>query len=788
MKKKYCYLTAIALLGLAACSEDSDLVDNGSGSGSPIAVNGRIPLTFRLDGLGSGSVPYTRAGEIALAGEKEIKTLDVFVFGKDTLPDGTEKTDGKMLLEEVFRSGVSEGITLSAEGAVTKAELSVMGNNRKRLYFVANGRDQKVLNTFELGVTDTLAFRDGLTDALTGHIACPLLMTTGMGLSVKDSIAKYSTDLTWASNIGVTLKRRVARFDIVNTGVDSQFFIEWIEQVNARKQNYLFEDAAHATPYFEASDLWNPERIDFKSLDNANNGETLAAFYAYAAPEGEDDEAKDFSIVLGGKSGSTGQGTAVLYPVLMQTDQEDPNTKLEVKANNRYVINIKSVGSNVITASIEVQDWIKADTVHTNAGYGTFGLSMPATDAKGTMAENTLTLTDATATTDIVVNVASASEWIAETDSEWIDLTGGTPAEGTVGKTLTFATTKANPRNDKSRIGKIVFRNKMRPSITQTLLVEQPQSTGDYLNVDMPKDITGLSIQGDTITLPGYDMVVKLPLAGTNAASVTAACDNADMVDKTERNGASDSIRVIMKANKTGKDREGILTVTDATASLEQKYRIIQKAQSLGMILLSGEGIVDRVLDLGAADTYAKDITVKASSAWKFDGDDDPTDGYTKEWITLGAATGSDVGDGSFSLTVTANDGFDPREIEIKVVNTQKESIFSMLTIKQAGKAETLTVSGTGISGNTLSIAKDAATEVTLTVTADLKDGDWELINEGTAVGDNDWLTLGTKNSNEFTVTPTANDTGIARSVQITIQKTGDDSVKQVITVTQAGV
>lgn len=449
MKKKYCYVTAVALFGLVACSEDSDLVGGGSGNGSgngAVNVDGRIPLTFRLDGLSNGSVAYTRAGEIALKGEKEIRTLDVFVFGKDTLPDGTEKKDGGMLLEEVFRSGVSEGITLSADGAVQTAELSVVGNNRKRLYFVANGRDQEVLNKFELGKTDTLAFRDGLTDALTGHIACPLLMTADMGLSVKDSIAAHPDDLTWASNIGITLKRRMARFDIVNTGVDSQFFIEWIQLVNSRKQNYLFEDAAYVNPYFADADIWDPERIDFLSLDNANNGETLASFYAYAAPKEEEGGkgTKDFSIVLGGKSGSTGEGTAVLYPVLMRTDQEKAETKLEVKANNRYVINIKSVGSNMITATIDVQDWIEADTVKVESGYGIFGLSMPGTDPKGTMTENKLALTDAAATTDIVVNVAADTEWKVETDCEWIDLTGA-PTDGKVGKNLTFATAKANP-------------------------------------------------------------------------------------------------------------------------------------------------------------------------------------------------------------------------------------------------------------------------------------------------------------------------------------------------------
>ena len=489
---------------------------------------------------------------------------------------------------------------------------------------------------------------------------------------------------------------------------------------------------------------------------------------------------------MGGKSGSTGEGTAVLYPVLMRTDQEDADTKLEVKANNRYVINIKSVGSNVITATIDVQKWIEADTVKVESGYGIFGLSMPETDPKGEMTDNKLVLTDAAATTDIVVNVAADTEWKVETDCEWIDLTG-VPEEGKVGKKLTFATKNANPRNDKTRVGRIVFINKMRPSITQTLLVEQPvNDSGTYLNVDMPKDITGLSIQGDTITLPGYAGEVNLPLDGTNAETVTVTSNNTAMAT-VAKSGGNDAVVVTMLENTTGADREGILTVTDVTASLEQKYRIVQKAKSLGMIVLSGGSIVDRVLSLDAAETEGKTINVKASSAWKFDGDEDPTDGYTKEWVTLSDVTGN-TGEGSFKLTATENTSFDAREVEIKVVNTVKEGIYSILTVKQAGKPETIEVTGTDLKDNKLSVAFDAASDIELTVAADLKDGGtWELVGAGTTL--DEWLTLGIvgEGANKFTVTPTANETDIARSVNITVQKKDDPTVKQVITVTQAG-
>lgn len=208
----------------------------------------------------------------------------------------------------------------------------------------------------------------------------------------------------------------------------------------------------------------------------------------------------------------------------------------------------------------------------------------------------------------------------------------------------------------------------------------------------MPSGITGLSVLGDTLTLPGYGMAVEFPIDGTNAASVTCTPTGtaiASAIFTADKN----AIVVTMRENKSGKDVDGTLTIEDATGDLQQTFRIVQKSQSLGIIQLIGDGISDHVLTL-AAGTYEKTITVQANSAWTFDEDADPSDGYTKDWITLSDVTGSDSGDGSFKLAAAANTTFEAREINIKVVNTQKEGIFYMLTIKQAAKTETISVAG----------------------------------------------------------------------------------------------
>ncbi|MCD8268940.1 MAG: hypothetical protein LUD46_11150 [Parabacteroides sp.] len=303
----------------------------------------------------------------------------------------------------------------------------------------------------------------------------------------------------------------------------------------------------------------------------------------------------------------------------------------------------------------------------------------------------------------------------------------------------------------------------------------------------MPKDITGLSILGDTITLPGYAMTVALPLSGTNVASATASCTNITMATGADRNASNDSIIVTMAENISGADREGILTVS--VGDLEQKYRIVQKAKSLGIIVLSGGGIVDCVLSLDAtAETEGKTINVKASSAWKFEGDENPTDGYTKEWVTISDVTGN-TGEGSFKLTAEANTTFNAREVEIKVVNTVKEGIYSILTVKQAGKPETIAVTGTAgtdLTDNVLNIAADETSDIELTVDAVLKDAaTWEVVALDAAI---DWITVvPSVENNKITITPTTNSGTETRSVNITVQKVDDPTVKQVITVTQAG-
>ncbi|WP_102408955.1 BACON domain-containing protein [Parabacteroides bouchesdurhonensis] len=809
MKKKYYCAMALATLMMGACTDDTDLGQGGiPGGGSSAAQDGRTELKFVLGGFGGGVVSYGPA--VTVAGENELRTLDIFVFGKDTFPDGTERPDGKMLLEEIFRSdGTSasgDKIEITNNGTESTAAISLMGKNRKRLYFVGNGRNQDAFNQFKLGETDTTAFASGLTNKLTGHIACPLLMTADYAINIADSLKKGDAGVDWNNSIDIVLKRRMARFDIVNTSVDSRFFIEWIQLENPRSQAYLFDDAAHGTEadattnangyWSKLTDLWTTsERIDFKAVDNANNGDALAAFYTYPAPKGTAptlDEAKDFSIVLGGRSGAAGDGDPVLYPVLLRKDQQDAATAMTVDANHRYVINVLSVGTNYITATINVLDWNVADTIIQHAGYGTFGLSAPAETGTIDEGKNTLVLADNSIKANQKITVAASTEWTAEVikGDDWLSLTA--PAAGTVAKELVFETTKANPSSEKPRTGAIIFRNVMRPSITQTLLVEQPvNDSGTHLNVGEPKGIVGLSIEGDTIVLPGYDLRVAIPVESTDGTpTITNAGDG--IFATTAMNATSDSLILTMAENKTGTVKRG--TVKVAGTTLEQTLAIRQMPQSLGIIRLVCPTIaIDKqTLNIGADALAATEVTVNADSEWTFDGHTDNT-GFTQDWVTISNIT-NPTGTGSFEIAATANDTYAARSISLKLVNTSKpEKIYYVLNVTQAAKQETLDVASVSggsatYAGGTVSLAIDETSEVTVSVTPFLADGDWEV---GTVTGNEaGWLTVGTKDAgaDTFKITPSDNSGNVERTATITIQKMGDASVKKVITVTQAGV
>lgn len=88
---------ALASLLMAVCSEDMETAGPDEGNGGK---DGR-ELTFLFSGTAQGYVPYTKAeGGIASNAENELSTLDIYVFGEDSLSSADPKP---VVLEEILR-------------------------------------------------------------------------------------------------------------------------------------------------------------------------------------------------------------------------------------------------------------------------------------------------------------------------------------------------------------------------------------------------------------------------------------------------------------------------------------------------------------------------------------------------------------------------------------------------------------------------------------------------------------------------------------------------------------
>lgn len=139
MKKKKYYLMALAGLLLTSCSENTDapVPDRGNDG------KGGKEVTFLFSGTAQGYVPYTKAdGAIASEAENKLETLDIYVFGEDSLSSASPKP---IVLEEILRSGedtaaLGNTFGLTVSGKDNLVTISVGEGSKKKFYFVANAR------------------------------------------------------------------------------------------------------------------------------------------------------------------------------------------------------------------------------------------------------------------------------------------------------------------------------------------------------------------------------------------------------------------------------------------------------------------------------------------------------------------------------------------------------------------------------------------------------------------------------------------------------------------------
>lgn len=684
MKKKY-YLMALAGLMMASCSEDNDPF---SGGGQNQAATRQ--LTFVFPGTAQGVVPYSA---IASEAENQLKTLDIYVFGQDTMSNTIPQP---MVLEEIFRSG--EGYELTPKGDDHTAAISVPAGNNKAFFFVANGREHLSLNDLVLHETDTAAFKQKMSNTLKGHITCPMLM------SAQKDMPDVATTLEGGVAVDVTLVRRMARFDILNNSETSSFVIQTVVIDNVPADVPLFPiDGYEAELLMGVMPV-----IDFTALANSNAGETNSVFYLY--PTTKTDGA-GLSLSLVGKDLVT--NAAQVLPVTFKnyTAATENDPYIPIEANNRYLVMVEDLGFGELSATLTVKEWVSGDTVNVDTGDGTIKLSAAESiDFAG----NTLSVdAEPTLTDSVAIGVAADGEWILVVDEAAKDWIGVSEVpSGEVQKEFRVTTLLPNPSSKEARQGVVMVQNVRRPSIRQPLIVKQAAqdpATGRYI------DLSGSAVSGNLLsfsgeTIDGLNVKVAVPDGASWTAKKTASADwftfgneaagmRAAAGDGSYFEGeGSATFSIVPEANTTDTERVDTVTITiaqtgDFGTDLVQKLIVRQAARNLGSIQVACIGLSKGNVNIPAGgfsdEGGMRQVKVKATTEWKVV----IPEGVT--WLTLEKVDGKDytydddgVFNGYFMLKATPQEaGAEERQAKIKVVNTVDEGICQEITFSQAAGA-----------------------------------------------------------------------------------------------------
>lgn len=691
MKKKKYYLMALASLLMVACSEDMETSGPAEGNGGK---DGR-ELTFLFSGTAQGYVPYTKAeGGIASNAENELSTLDIYVFGEDSLSSADPKP---VVLEEILRSGADAAVAantfaLTTSGKDNLVTISVGEGKKKKFYFVANARDQLSLADVQLHKTDTASFKEKLGNSQKDLIACPMLMSGSCEMVLSDA----SKD----NPVKVELMRRVARFDISNDSEETNFVIQQIALSNVPGQG----------PLFAGSEWDDAERvqlplIDFSTVNGSNAGVAPSVFYLYPTNKTTEETAGEIKFNLIGHSSSS-EDTQVV-PVKFFDIHGAP---VSIQANHRYTVQVDPAGQGSLTATLKVEDWLVGDTMDVQTDWGTIGLSCEDAAFK----DNTLTFEAekaADAGTPITLSVACDGVWELEKDGslDWLEAKVVTGEGGVINSfTVQILTTNYSAEQ---RQGVITVVNKNQPSVRQSLIVVQKgnEQAAITFSADL-SSIGGASLIGN---------VLKMPASQSEAITVQVATGISDWklkggsytglaVSKTEA-----GLSITPTENKSTNSRTNTITLTDGSGNDLTTLRVIQSGVKVGTIVVkctdleeTGTGSYSLAVDAkGFPETGQetgqnnhRKISVVAITGWEYAiiyPWDEAQEGSTiekgDEWLSVynkdtnnGITENLGTHNGYFYLKATVNETGEARTAKIRILDTATYTSSATITITQA--------------------------------------------------------------------------------------------------------
>lgn len=359
-------LAAFGLLaGLAACS--SEVLQGGPPEREPDLADGETAVRMNIGGLG-GSVTTRAGSSVVLAGEMDIKKLEVYCFVDLTAEtsSGSAWQPDDYSLERVYTyNTLSSGnnMFLIPLGAGYQAVFGVPVDDRQRIFvLVANdiprtgikglriaeaGEGQDRSGTITYGGIKQLKIRETALQA-SDVIATPLPMKGIAQRKIDNSLTYSKYDLE--NGIEVTLRRAVARIDIRNL-VSTKFTINKIA-IKGVKNSLLFAEAG-SLPMAGSTDY---ELVGFDEKPVTDTNELLAgAFYAYPV-QGDGAHLPEVTI-----TGSFGSGGDVSVKATFDGAASNPGA---LNPNTRYMINLLNSANNLI-ATLSIADWEQGEQMDT---------------------------------------------------------------------------------------------------------------------------------------------------------------------------------------------------------------------------------------------------------------------------------------------------------------------------------------------------------------------------------------------------------------------------------------
>ena len=319
MKKILNMVMAAALIfGLASCSKEiGNEVDQ--------TTDAAVSFTFEKP---QGSYVTTYA-DIATANEWFIKALDMYAATGGTVSKLVANTD-----YTVTEGAKSYTISMKSDWLLANT------GNTVNFYFVGNDATSVAGANTALNATTEATFKNALTNeiALTSGKA-GLIQANGNDKNLLFSAVIEDVKIVGKVQKNGTLKRREARFDIVNT-IPATFDIEKVYVSNASRNGLIFPTADVVTPA-----ITKASHVDIAGPSTyvQENGENIAKSVFYLYPT--DLSAGNTSITIE----ATTNGTTSLYEVA---------SDIAIEANKRYKIILEAA---TLTFTLVVADYDEGD-------------------------------------------------------------------------------------------------------------------------------------------------------------------------------------------------------------------------------------------------------------------------------------------------------------------------------------------------------------------------------------------------------------------------------------------